>query len=66
VPSATCRLFCTAILERKQIVCEYDGCHRELCPHVLYARLREGLWRTGKQHGQPQACVDIVDLDVNR
>ena len=33
---------------------------------VHNARLREGPWRTGKQHGNPQVCVDIVDLDVNR
>ena len=103
MPSATYRLFRTAILERKQIACEYDGCRREVCPHVLgykdgaektltfqfggesnsglppggewrcfaladvlNARLREGPWRTGKQHGQAQACVDIVDLDVNK
>jgi hypothetical protein len=24
-----------AILERKQIVADYDGYHREMCPHVL-------------------------------
>ena len=101
--SATYRLFRTAILARKQIVCDYDGYRREVCPHVLghkagaemaltfqfggesksglpsdgewrcfaladvrNASLREGEWRTGKQHGQPQSCVDVVDLDVNR
>jgi hypothetical protein len=103
VPSATYRLFRTAILQRRQIVCEYDGCYREVCPHVLGykdgaemaltfqfggesksdlppggewrcfaladvhgARIREGPWRTGKQHGKSQVCVDIVDLDANR
>lgn len=101
--SATYELFHTAILERKQIVCEYGGCHREVCPHVLghtgreemvltfqfggesksglppggewrcfaladvrNAHLRDGPWRTGTQHGQPQVCVAIVDLDVDR
>jgi len=24
-----------AILEKKQIIAEYDGYHREMCPHVL-------------------------------
>ncbi len=103
MPSATYRLFRAAILERKQIVCVYDGCRREVCPHVLghtgreemaltfqfggesksglppggewrcfaladvrNASLREGPWRTGRQHGQPQVCVAVVDLDVNR
>jgi hypothetical protein len=103
VSSATYQLFRAAILERKQIVCEYDGCYREVCPHVLgykdgaekaltfqfagesksglppggewrsfalpdvhAARLRDGPWRTGTQHGRPQICVDIVELDVNR
>jgi hypothetical protein len=27
--------------------------------------LREGPWRAGASHEQPQSCVDIVDLDVN-
>jgi hypothetical protein len=33
--SAVYRLFRTAILERKQIVCVYGGCYREVCPHIL-------------------------------
>ena len=28
-------------------------------------RLRDGPWRSGGSHRQPQSCVDIVDLDVN-
>jgi hypothetical protein len=28
-------------------------------------RLRDGPWRSGPSHRQPQSCVDIVDLDVN-
>ncbi len=28
-------------------------------------RLRDGPWRADSSHRQPQACVDIVDLDVN-
>ena len=33
---------------------------------VRDARIRDGDWHTGQHHGQTQACVDIVDLDVNR
>jgi hypothetical protein len=28
-------------------------------------RLRDGPWRTGSSHRLPQACVEVVDLDVN-
>jgi hypothetical protein len=28
-------------------------------------QLRDGRWRAGSSHRQSQACVDIVDLDVN-
>jgi hypothetical protein len=27
--------------------------------------LRDGPWRSGSSHRQPQSCVEIVDLDVN-
>jgi hypothetical protein len=27
--------------------------------------LRDGRWRTGESHRQPQGCVHEVDLDVN-
>lgn len=27
--------------------------------------LRDGPWRTGESHKQPQGCVDVVDFDVN-
>jgi hypothetical protein len=102
MPSAQYRLFRRAILGRKQIICNYRGFHRELCPHVLghthgketaltyqfagqsssglpadgdwrclvltevrSARLRDGGWHTGNRHTATQACVDIVDVDVN-
>jgi hypothetical protein len=29
------------------------------------ARLRDGPWYTGSSHTRAQACVEIVDLDVN-
>jgi hypothetical protein len=32
---------------------------------VRHARLREGPWRSGGSHRQPQGCVEEVDLDVN-
>jgi hypothetical protein len=32
---------------------------------VSDVQLRDGRWRTGSSHSQPQGCVDIVDLDVN-
>src|SRR5581483_2091441 len=28
-------------------------------------QLRDGPWRTGSRHTQPQGCVETVDLDVN-
>jgi hypothetical protein len=34
-PSLAYRLFEQAMAERKQIVCVYDGCRRELCPIIL-------------------------------
>jgi hypothetical protein len=102
MPSATYKLFRTAIHGRKQITCIYRGLYRELCPHILgykhgkeaaltyqfagesasglpadgewrclllaeirSPRLREGGWHTGTRHTATQACVDIVDVDVN-
>jgi uncharacterized protein YutE (UPF0331/DUF86 family) len=35
VPSATYRFFEQAMTERRQILCEYDGYRRELCPIIL-------------------------------
>ena len=32
---------------------------------VSDVRLRDGPWHEGRQHRKTQACVDIVDLDVN-
>ena len=32
---------------------------------VSNVRLRDGRWRSGPSHEQPQRCVEIVDLDVN-
>ena len=35
MPSATYALFAKAMIERKQVLCRYDGYRRELCPVIL-------------------------------
>jgi hypothetical protein len=35
MPSATYTVFRNAILGQQQVVCTYDGRHRELCPHII-------------------------------
>ena len=35
MPSPTYTLFRNAILAEQQVVCTYEGRHRELCPHIL-------------------------------
>lgn len=35
MPSSTYALFRDAILAEQQVVCRYDGRHRELCPHII-------------------------------
>jgi hypothetical protein len=35
MPNPTYTLFRNAILGEQQVVCTYDGRHRELCPHIL-------------------------------
>ena len=37
MPSATYTLFRNAILAEQQVVCTYEGRHRELCPHIIGA-----------------------------
>lgn len=32
---------------------------------VSNVRLRDGPWRAGARHTQPQGCVEDVDIDVN-
>jgi hypothetical protein len=41
--SATYTLFRNAILGERQVVCLYEGRHRELCPHII------GLDRNGAE-----------------
>jgi hypothetical protein len=102
MPSTTYALFRRAILERKLIVCRYQGKRREIAPHILGfknraekalvfqfggetnstlppggewrcfalndvvgAQTMAGEWHTGASHRAPQACIDIVDVDVN-
>ena len=33
--SATYTLFRKAILSEQQVICSYEGRHRELCPHII-------------------------------
>jgi hypothetical protein len=35
MPSPTYTLFRNAILAERQVICTYDGSHRELCPHII-------------------------------
>jgi hypothetical protein len=35
MPSPTYTLFRSAILAEQQVVCSYEGRHRELCPHII-------------------------------
>ena len=35
MPSATYNLFRNAILGEQQVICTYEGRHRELCPHII-------------------------------
>jgi hypothetical protein len=35
MPSSTYALFRNAILSEQQVVCSYEGRHRELCPHII-------------------------------
>jgi hypothetical protein len=35
VASTAYRLFRQAIRQEKQVTCVYDGCYRELCPHIV-------------------------------
>ena len=102
MPSATYAFFRRAILERKLIVCTYQGKRREIAPHILGFKKRaekalvfqfggesnstlppggewrcfaltdvvdavtmDGAWHTGGSHRTAQACIDIVDVDVN-
>jgi hypothetical protein len=102
MPSTTYAFFRRAILERKLIVCRYQGKRREIAPHILGFKNRaekvlvfqfggetnstlppggewrcfalqdvvdattmDGEWRSGTSHRAPQACIDIVDVDVN-
>jgi hypothetical protein len=37
MPSATYTLFRNAILSEQQVICTYEGRHRELCPHIIGA-----------------------------
>jgi hypothetical protein len=36
-----------------------------LLEDVAEAKTYEGSWRTGRYHRKTQACVDLIDVDVN-
>jgi len=55
MPSATYQLFREAILSAKQITCDYQGYHRELCPIILghtLGRERALVFQFGGQSSQ--------------
>ena len=55
MPSATYQLFREAILSAKQITCDYQGNHRELCPIILghtLGRERALVFQFGGQSSQ--------------
>ena len=35
MPSAAYTIFRNAILSEQQVICRYEGRHRELCPHII-------------------------------
>jgi hypothetical protein len=40
MPNRTYDLFRNAILAEQQVICTYEGRHRELCPHIIGANRR--------------------------
>jgi len=69
MPSPTYTLFRNAILAEPQVVCTYEGRHRELCPHILGTNKRgeEAVlaWQfAGESGGKlPQwRCLRLADV----
>jgi hypothetical protein len=69
MPSPTYTLFRNAILAEQQVVCTYEGRHRELCPHILGTNKRgeEAVltWQfAGESSGKlPQwRCLRLADV----
>jgi hypothetical protein len=56
--SATYHLFRNAILAEKQVVCSYEGRHRELCPHIIGTNktAKRSCWRGSSPAGVQASC----------
>jgi hypothetical protein len=57
MPSSIYDLFAQAILERKQIVCTYNGYHRELCPIILGRSQRQEKALTYQFAGESESVL---------
>ena len=69
MPSPTYTAFRNAILAEQQVICTYEGRHRELCPHILGLNKRgeEAVlaWQfAGESNGKlPQwRCLRLADV----
>ncbi|MBR1189055.1 hypothetical protein JQ634_14055 [Bradyrhizobium sp. AUGA SZCCT0240] len=69
MPSPIYTLFRNAILAEQQVVCTYEGRHRELCPHILGLNKRGEevvlAWQfAGQSSGKlPQwRCLRLADV----
>ena len=69
MPSPTYTLFRNAILAEQQVICTYEGRHRELCPHILGLNKRSEevvlAWQfAGQSSGKlPQwRCLRLADV----
>jgi len=69
MPSLTYALFRDAILGEQQIVCTYEGRHRELCPHIIGTNKNDEevvlAWQfAGESSGKlPQwRCLRLADV----
>lgn len=62
--------------DEKALVFQFGGESNSILPpggewrcfslkHVVDAELLDGAWHTGGSHRTLQACIDIVDVDVN-
>ena len=73
MPSATYHLFRDAILGEQQVICAYEGRHRELCPHIIGTNKRgeEAVlaWQfAGESSGKlPQwRCLKLANVENAR
>lgn len=73
MPSATYVLFREAILAERQVICQYDGRNRELCPHII-GRNRNGeevvlAWQFAGQSSGPLPqwrCLRLANVSDAR